>query len=189
MKKIDLSPDQALLHQRNIRSLLEVIDENPDREGLKETPKRFLKFLTDFCTQPDFEFKSFEKDTDEMVVVCPIPFNSLCEHHMAPFMGHGAIAYIPNKKMVGVSKLPRTLQYYAARLQNQERITKMVAERIMKELEPLGVAVILKASHTCMTIRGAKVHGAAMISSCMLGSFKENPSCKAEFMSLIQKDF
>ena len=188
MKSILLSDTQRELHEKNIHGLLSVIDEDSSREGLKETPKRYLKFLTDFCTQPDFQFKTFENETDEMVIVCPIPFNSLCEHHMAPFMGHGAIAYIPNKKMVGLSKLPRTLEYYSRRLQNQERITKMVADRLMKELEPKGVAVILKAQHTCMSIRGAKCHGAFTTTSCLTGTFKDDLSCRAEFMGLVQKN-
>lgn len=187
-KTITISPDQQLLHEKNIKSLLELIDSNPDREGLKETPKRFLKFLINFCTPTEFEYKSFAKETDEMIIIKRIAFSSLCEHHLAPFSGHGAIAYIPGEKQVGLSKLPRTLQYYSAGLQNQERITKEVADRIEKELKPLGVAVILEASHTCMSIRGAKCHEAMTITSEMRGKFRTETATRAEFMSLIQKN-
>lgn len=187
-KTITLSADQQHLHERNIKALLELIDGNPEREGLKETPKRYLKFLIEFCTPKEFEFKSFTKETDEMIIIEQIAFSSLCEHHLAPFSGHGAIAYIPGDKQVGLSKLPRTLQYYSAGLQNQERICKQVADRIQKELNPLGVAVILKASHTCMSIRGAKCHEANTITSEMRGKFRSDPACRAEFMSLIQKN-
>jgi len=186
---IKLSDAQREAHERNLYELLKVIDEDPNREGLKETPKRFLKFMTEFCSQPEFNFKTFTNEgMDEMIVMTKIKFSSLCEHHIAPFVGTGVIAYIPDKKIVGLSKLPRTLDYFSRRLQNQERITNQVADFINDKLNPKGVAVILKAEHFCMKVRGAKQHEAMTTTSCMKGAFKEDSKCRAELFSIIGND-
>lgn len=171
---------------KNIRELLEFFGEDPDREGLKSTPNRVIKFYEEFFNPPKFEWTVFDVESDEMIIVKDIPFYSLCEHHMVPFYGTAAIAYIPNKKQVGLSKLARCLEYYSRRLQNQERITKEVAQAIDKHLKPRGVAVRLQAEHLCMSMRGAKVHDTTTITSKMLGTFRNDEACRHEFLNLIK---
>lgn len=173
--------------KEHMRGILKYIGEDPEREGLLETPKRYLHFLEEFLNPPDFKFTTFvEKDQNDMVIVANIPFFSFCEHHIAPFFGVGHIAYIPsNGKIVGLSKLARTLELYSRRLQNQERITKQVAERIQHELDCEGVAVVLKAQHLCMAMRGVKKHDTWTTTSKLLGSFKEGP-LRNEFLHLIK---
>lgn len=169
----------------SVRNILNEFDFS-QREGLKDTPKRFIKFLNEFIKQDkDFKFTTFNSEgMDEMIVVSNIPFYSLCEHHLAPFFGTASIAYIPSKKIVGLSKLPRTLDFYARNFQNQERITQQVAERIQKELKPKGVAVVLKAQHLCMAMRGIKKHDTWTTTSKMLGVFKQNQNTRNEFLAL-----
>lgn len=168
-----------------IRTVLEAFDD-PDREGLRETPKRYIKFLTEFLSPPEFEFTTFDAEgMDQMIVQTDIPFYSLCEHHLAPFFGVGHIAYIPNGKIVGLSKLARTLDLYARRLQNQERITMLVAERLEEELSPRGVAVVIKAQHLCMSMRGVKKPNTYTTTSCLKGMFKDDLNCRNEFLSYI----
>lgn len=170
-----------------IEPVFKWLGEDPFREGLKDTPKRYLKFLYDFLHPEPFQFTTFENEgMDEMVIVKDIQFNSLCEHHMLPFMGHGHIAYIPNEKIVGLSKIPRVLEMFSRRLQNQERITNQVAEYLMEHLKPKGVAVTLSATHTCMGIRGIQKPDALTITSSMKGVFLENQSCREEFLNLIK---
>lgn len=157
-----------------------------NREGLKQTPLRFTKYFNEVTSPQEFKFTTFENEgMDEMIIQTNIPFTSSCEHHFCPFFGHGTIAYIPDKKIVGLSKLSRTLDFFSTRLQNQERITKQVAEFIQEQLDPKGVAVVLKAQHTCMSIRGAKKHDTHTITSWMLGCFKEELNCRQEFLNLI----
>ena len=169
-----------------IRSVLQAFDD-PDREGLKETPIRYIKFLTEFLNPPKFEFTTFDAEgMDQMIVQTDIPFYSLCEHHLAPFFGVGHIAYIPNGKIVGLSKLARTLDLYARRLQNQERITMLVADRLNEELQPKGVAVVLKAQHLCMSMRGIKKPNAQTTTSCLKGQFFDDLNCRNEFLSYIR---
>ena len=140
-----------------VRELLKELGEDPTREGLQDTPRRYVKFLREFLNPPAFNFTTFTNEgNDQMVVQGPIPFYSLCEHHMAPFFGHAFVAYIPDKKLVGLSKLARCVDLYANRLQNQERITTQVAARLQEELEPHGVAVLMRAQHLCMEMRGVK---------------------------------
>ncbi len=170
----------------SIKVVLSAIGEDENREGLRDTPKRYAKFMGEFLNPPKVKYTTFEKETDEMVIVMDIPFYSLCEHHMAPFFGMAQVAYIPKDKMVGLSKLPRTVHFYSQRLQNQERITTQVADRIMKELDPLGVAVILEAEHLCMAMRGVRVPGTKTITSKMIGCFKEDLNCRQEFLNLIK---
>jgi len=173
--------------ENNMREILESISENPNREGLKETPKRYIKFLNEFLSPPKWELTTFDAEGyDQIIIQTNIPFYSLCEHHLAPFFGTGAIAYIPNKKIVGISKLARTLETYSRRLQNQERITVQVANYINVNLKPVGVAVVLKAKHLCMEMRGVKKHNTYTTTSKMIGMFKNDISARNELMALIK---
>ena len=168
-----------------VKTILRSVD-NPDREGLLDTPRRYAKFLREFTERPPFNFTTFDGEgTDEMIVQTGIPFYSLCEHHMAPFFGTAHIAYIPNRRIVGLSKLARCLDHYARRLQNQERITTQVAERLMQELDPQGVAVVIQAEHLCMAMRGVEKHNTVTKTSKMLGAFKDDLNCRGEFLQLI----
>ena len=170
----------------HFREILKHIGEDVDREGLKETPKRYIKFLNEFLQPKEFNFTTFDAEgTDEMIVQTNIPFYSLCEHHTAPFFGTANIAYIPNEKIVGLSKLARTVDLYANRFQNQERITTQIADRLQKELNPVGVAVTLKAQHLCMCMRGVKKHDTWTVTSKMLGAFQEDGKARNEFLNLV----
>lgn len=171
----------------NVRRLLQYFGEDANREGLQETPKRFVKFFKEFLNPPEWNCTTFEGEGyDEMIIQTNIPFHSLCEHHIAPFFGTGTIAYIPNKRIVGLSKLARTLETYSRRLQNQERITMQVAEFLWKELHPKGVAVQITAKHMCMEMRGVKKHDTYTTTTKLLGVFKESASAKAEFLNAIK---
>jgi GTP cyclohydrolase I len=171
----------------HFQQILNKLGEDVSREGLIETPKRYIKFMREFLEPKDFNFTSFDAEgTDEMIVQSNIPFYSLCEHHTAPFFGVANVAYIPNNKIVGLSKLARTVDLYANRFQNQERITTQIAERIQAELNPLGVAVTLKAQHLCMCMRGVKKHDTWTTTSKMLGVFKTDLDCRTEFLNLIK---
>ena len=170
----------------HFEQILKGLNEDTRREGLKETPKRYIKFMKEFLAPKKFNFTCFDSEgTDEMIVQTNIPFYSLCEHHIAPFFGVANVAYIPKGKIVGLSKLSRTVDLYANRLQNQERITTQVAERLQKELSPLGVAVTLKAQHLCMNMRGVKKHNTWTTTSKMLGVFKEDDKARNEFFNII----
>lgn len=171
----------------NVRRLLQYFGEDSNREGLKDTPKRFIKFFREFLNPPKWNCTTFEGEGyDEMIVQTNIPFHSLCEHHIAPFFGTGTIAYIPNKRIVGLSKLARTLETYARRLQNQERITMQVADFLWNELEPKGVAVQLTAKHMCMEMRGVKKHDTHTTTTKLMGIFKEDASARQEFLNSIK---
>jgi len=170
----------------HFKEILKHLGENVEREGLKDTPKRYIKFMKEFLEPKEFNFTSFEAEgTDEMILQTNIPFYSLCEHHTAPFFGFANVAYIPNEKIVGLSKLARTVDLYANRFQNQERITTQIAERLQNELNPKGVAVHLKAQHLCMCMRGVKKHDTWTSTSKMLGIFKEDQKARHEFLSYI----
>lgn len=169
-----------------IEKLLKELGEDSQREGLKETPKRYIKFLREFLNPPTFNFTTFKNEgSDEMIIVKDIPFYSLCEHHMAPFFGTASIGYIPNEKIVGLSKIPRTVDKFANAFQNQERIGKQVGEFLMEKLQPKGVAVVLKARHMCMEMRGVKKSGCETTTSAVFGVFKEDINCRQEFLKLI----
>lgn len=171
----------------NVSRLLQYFGEDVNREGLKETPKRFIKFFKEFLSPPEWNCTSFEGEGyDEMIVQTNIPFHSLCEHHIAPFFGTGTIAYIPNKRIVGLSKLARTLETFARRLQNQERITTQVAEFLWNELDPKGVAVQITAKHMCMEMRGVKKHDTHTTTTKLLGAFKDDINTKNEFLNSIR---
>ena len=171
----------------NVRRILQYFGEDANREGLKETPKRFIKFFKEFLNPPKWNCTTFEGEGyDEMIIQTNIPFHSLCEHHIAPFFGKGTIAYIPSEKIVGLSKLARTLETFSRRLQNQERITMQVAEFLWKELEPKGVAVQLTAKHMCMEMRGVKKHDTHTTTTKLMGVFKTDASVRMEFLNSIK---
>lgn len=164
-------------------------EEDIEREGLIDTPRRYIKMLKEFLNPAPFDFTTFRNEQqDEMVIVKDIPFFSMCEHHMIPFFGTGTIAYIPRDNViVGLSKLPRTLDMFSRRLQNQERITRQVAEYIEEKLNPLGVGVVLKARHLCVEMRGVEKPGCETITSAMRGCFKEDVKCRNEFINLLKQ--
>lgn len=173
--------------QAVVTQLLRTIGEDPAREGLRDTPRRVIDFYEEFLGPEPFNFTAFNsEDYDEIILQKDIPFYSICEHHMAPFFGKAAVAYIPAGKIVGLSKLARCVQHYSRRLQNQERITSQVAQRLEKELKPRGVAVVLEARHLCMEMRGVKTQGAITSTSKLLGEFQTNQAVRLEFMGLIK---
>jgi GTP cyclohydrolase I len=178
--------------QSLIAQLLSTLGEDPAREGLLETPKRVeksLKFLTsgyqqDIDTVLNNAF--FQVNDAEMVILRDINFFSLCEHHLLPFFGKCHIAYIPNKRVVGLSKLPRIVEVFCRRLQIQEQLTMQIAETIMEKVAPLGVAVVIEAKHLCVMMRGVEKQNAEMVTSAMLGVFKSDPKTRSEFLDLIR---
>ena len=174
-----------------ITKLLQVLGEDPQREGLQETPKRVMKawrhWTSGYNQAAADVLKTFEdgaEGTDEMVIVKDIQLYSHCEHHMAPFFGKAHVAYIPNKRIVGLSKLARVVDIFAHRLQVQERLTNQVANAIWEVLEPVGVGVIIEATHFCMCSRGVNKQGSTTVTSALRGALKEKPAARAEFMSL-----
>ncbi|MGF1576231.1 MAG: GTP cyclohydrolase I FolE [Cyanophyceae cyanobacterium] len=181
--------------QEAVRTLLIGLGENPDREGLKDTPKRVvkaLKFLTQGYHQSLDDLLNnaiFHENTDEMVLVRDIDIFSSCEHHILPIMGRAHVAYIPNGRVIGLSKLARICEMYARRLQVQERITAQIADAIQGLLQPQGVAVVIEATHMCMVMRGVQKSGSWTATSAMRGVFAEDPRTRQEFMSLIRHPF
>lgn len=168
-----------------VKNLLGHIDNNPGREGLQDTPTRYQKFLQEFLTAEGFEMTTFKSEGyDEMVVQTGIPFYSMCEHHLIPFFGYGTVAYIPRDRIVGLSKLARTLDHFSRKLQNQERITVEVADCIAASLNPKGVGVVLSARHLCMEMRGIQKPGIATTTSCVQGLFKTNQATREEFFAI-----
>lgn len=185
---METKPAAAQGLEHSVRNILTQFDSDPFREGLRDTPTRYLKFLEEFLHPPEFKFTTFDAEGyDEMIVQTNIPFYSLCEHHLAPFFGTGAIAYIPAKRIVGLSKLARVLDKFARRFQNQERITTQVAEFLSHELQPRGVGVVIKATHLCMTMRGVEKHDTWTTTSKLTGRFMESLPCRSEFLTLINK--
>lgn len=171
--------------EENIVRMLETLGEDASREGLRDTPKRVMKFYREFLSPEPFNFTTFEgEEYDEMIIQKDIPFFSLCEHHLAPFFGSATVAYIPDGKIVGLSKLARTVEMFARRFQNQERITSQIAEKLQEELSPQGVAVTLKARHFCMEMRGIKTHDVQTITTKLSGAFRDKPEARAEFLSI-----
>ncbi|EXJ16249.1 GTP cyclohydrolase I FolE [Imhoffiella purpurea] len=175
-----------------VRRMLMEIGEDPDREGLRRTPLRVAKaldFLTsgyDLSAEEIIKGAVFAEDVKEMVVVRDIEFYSMCEHHMLPFFGHAHVGYLPNGKVVGLSKVARVVDVFARRLQVQERLTNQIADALMEHLGAHGVAVVLEASHTCMMMRGVQKQRSTTVSSAMRGTFDEDPRTRAEFMSFIK---
>ena len=176
----------------NVRQILKGLGENPEREGLQRTPERVektLKFLTGGYTENIAKIVNgalFAVDYDEMVIVKDIEFFSLCEHHMLPFHGKAHVAYIPNGKVIGLSKIPRIVDVFARRLQVQERMTQEIAETLMDILKPKGVAVTCEASHFCMMMRGVEKQHSSTVTSAMLGEFRDRKETRDEFLSLIR---
>jgi GTP cyclohydrolase IA len=174
-----------------VRKMLALIGEDPNREGLRRTPERFEKafrYLTSGYRQdPDklLNGAMFSVCYDNMVVVKDIELYSLCEHHLLPFFGKCHVAYIPNKKVVGLSKIARLVNMYARRLQIQERLTSQIAKAIQEKLSPEGVGVVVEARHLCMVMRGVEKQHSAAMTSAMLGAFRENKQTRDEFLSLI----
>ncbi len=182
-------PDSLEVH---VRAILASLGEAPDREGLEKTPERVAtawRFLTGgYREDPDTIINGalFTEDYEEMIVEKDIDFYSLCEHHMLPFHGKAHVAYIPRKKIVGVSKLARLVDAYARRLQVQERLTNQIANTIMDRIKPLGAAVVMEAEHMCMRMRGVQKQNSTIITSSLLGAFRTEEKTRAEFMTLIR---
>ncbi|MEP7075816.1 MAG: GTP cyclohydrolase I FolE [Acidobacteriota bacterium] len=178
--------------EQGVRLLLEGIGEDPDRDGLKKTPERVADFYRELTegmwTDAKEHIVPLPGDShDEMVLVKDISIASICEHHLAPFIGKCHIAYIPkNGRIVGLSKVARVAEVFARRLQVQERLTQQIAETLFEHLKPLGVMVVIEAEHTCMTLRGVKKPGAKTITSAVLGGFRRDSRTRAEAMSLIR---
>ena len=174
-----------------VRQMLELIGEDPDREGLRKTPERFEKafcYLTSGYRQDPGKLLNgamFEVAYDQMVVVRDIEVYSLCEHHLLPFFGICHVGYIPRKRVIGLSKLARLVNLYARRLQLQERLTTQVAEALMEHTDPQGVGVVIEARHLCMVMRGVKKQHSRAVTSAMLGVFRQNEETRQEFLSLI----
>lgn len=177
--------------EKAVREILLAVGEDPAREGLIKTPSRvarmYVEMFSGLREDPKIHTKSVftEKKYDEIVLLKDIPFHSMCEHHLLPFTGFAHVAYMPSGKVLGLSKLARIVETFARRPQMQERLTTQVAEFIQDEVDARGVAVVIKASHTCMTIRGVKKSGATMVTSSMLGIFRSDARSRTEVMSLL----
>ena len=173
-----------------MREILIAIGENPDREGLLKTPNRvgraYAELMAGLREDPRKHLKTvFNERYEEVVLLRDISFQSICEHHLLPFMGRAHVAYLPAGKIVGLSKLARLVEGYARRPQVQERLTTQIADALMEELSPAGAVCVIEAEHTCMTLRGVKKHGSTMVTSELRGIFKENAASRAEVLSLI----
>ena len=179
--------------EQAVRSILQNIGEDPDREGLMRTPNRVAKMYAELTAgyhiDPDALINDaiFSVDYDEMVLVKDIDFYSMCEHHMLPFMGRVHVAYIPDGKVIGLSKIPRIVEMFARRLQVQERMTVQIADFIDAALKPLGVAVVAEGVHLCSVMRGVKKANATMITSAMRGVFRSDSKTRAEFMGHVDR--
>jgi GTP cyclohydrolase I len=171
--------------QKNIRAIIEAMDDDPSREGLVDTPRRYEAFLKEFLTPEDFEPTVFTNEGySEMVIQRNITFYSMCEHHLLPFFGTATVAYIPDNKIIGLSKLARTVDHFSRRLQNQERLTTQIADFLQNELSPKGVGVVLTARHLCMEMRGIKKLNAETTTSCLRGMFITDTATRTEFLDL-----
>ncbi|WP_410951413.1 GTP cyclohydrolase I FolE [Pseudomonas sp. S1(2024)] len=179
--------------QQNYRGILEGLGENPNREGLVDTPKRAAKAMRYLCSGYDLSLNDvvngalFSATTDEMVIVRDIELYSLCEHHLLPFIGKAHIAYIPNGNVLGLSKVARIVDMFARRLQIQENLTQQVAEAIREVTDAQGVGVVIEAQHMCMMMRGVQKQNSLMQTSVMLGSFRDSASTRQEFLGLIRR--
>ena len=188
-KKKQITVDAERI-RKAVLEILEAVGEDPNREGLKATPERVARMYTELLcgitADPQEHLKSaFTENYDEIVLLRDIPFYSMCEHHLMPFIGKAHVAYLPAGKVLGVSKLARIVDCFARRLQLQERLTAQIADSLMEGLKPQGVAVVLEASHSCMTIRGIKKPGSVMVTSAVRGIFKKDPRSRSEVMGLL----
>jgi GTP cyclohydrolase I len=179
--------------EESVRNILQRVGEDPGREGLQRTPERIARMydelLAGYQVDPIALVNDalFDVEYDEMIVVKDIEFFSMCEHHMLPFYGRAHVAYIPNDKVIGLSKIPRIVEMFARRLQVQERMTQQIAQLLQEVLEPQGVGVVVEGAHMCSMMRGVKKENARMVTSAMLGNFKENPKTRNEFMEHIRR--
>jgi len=198
------SAEELLLHENNssagdesiaglVRKMIVQLGEDPNREGLRRTPERFekaLRFLTSGYEQNVEQLlngATFSVAYDEMVIVKDIEFFSLCEHHLLPFFGKVHIAYLPNKKVIGLSKVARLVNMFARRMQIQERMTSQIASAIEEKIDPQGVGVIVEARHLCMQMRGVEKQHSKAVTSAMLGAFRHNKQTRDEFLSLVRR--
>jgi GTP cyclohydrolase IA len=178
--------------EQHVKAIIEALGENPRREGLRDTPKRAAKALR-FLTQ-GYEQKLetllnkaiFKTHNDEMVIVRDIELYSLCEHHLLPFIGRAHVAYLPDGKVIGLSKIPRIVDMFARRLQIQENLTRQIADSVQKVTGAKGVGVVIEAKHLCMMMRGVEKQNSSMTTSAMLGRFREDPRTRTEFLTLIR---
>jgi len=178
--------------EKAIRQILEAVGEDLNREGIKRTPQRvanmYAELLGGMQEDPREHLKGvFQEDYDEIVILRDIPFYSICEHHLMPFIGSAHIAYLPKGNVLGVSKIARIVDCFSRRLQVQERLTNQIADFLMDNLQPMAVAVVLEASHSCMTIRGAKKPGSIMVTSAIRGVFRNDQKSRSEVLSLLHK--
>ena len=175
-----------------VEQMLKELGEDPHREGLERTPERVaaaMRYLTSGYTKDVHEILNdalFVEEYDEMVIVKDIDFSSMCEHHLLPFVGKCHVAYLPDRRIVGLSKIPRLVEMFSRRLQVQERLTTQIATTLNEALQPRGVAVVMEAIHLCMLMRGVEKQNSQAITSAMLGTFRERPETRAEFMELIK---
>ncbi|MCH2106329.1 MAG: GTP cyclohydrolase I FolE [Planctomycetes bacterium] len=188
-----MSRDGELLRRREIiESLLHSIGEDPEREGLQRTPERVSKSFEELTSGVEQSIEEvvgqgvFNEECSEMVIVKDIEFYSLCEHHMLPFYGKVHVAYIPDGRIIGLSKIPRIVDMFARRLQVQERMTSQIAEAIQEVLQPKGVGVVADAAHLCMMMRGVQKQNSSTMTSCLLGSFRSDPRTRSEFLDLVR---
>lgn len=197
MTDVEVGPDGKIVVPEHVldavRTLIEWTGDDPRREGLRDTPKRVARAWKEYCQgnaeDPSFHLsRTFEEvgGYDEIVMLRDIPFQSHCEHHMAPITGKASIAYLPKNRVVGISKLARVVEIYARRLQIQERLTAEIADTIDRVLKPRGVAVVVKATHHCMSSRGVHVHGTDLVTSRMIGCFRDNPATRQEFLAMVE---
>jgi GTP cyclohydrolase I len=188
----DAEPVDLEAIERAVRTILRAVGEDPGRPGLIDTPRRVARMYREMFAglhqDPARHLRvTFPETYDEMVLVRDIPFTSMCEHHLLPFSGVAHVAYIPNGRVTGLSKLARVVEEVSRRPQVQERMTQQVADMIQTELDTSGVAVVMQAEHSCMSIRGIRKHGASTVTSALRGAFKTNESSRAEVMSLINQ--
>lgn len=190
IEELDLTGVDAVRIETAVREILIAIGEDPDREGLLDTPARvaraFAEMTAGLRIDPRVHLQTiFTEQYDEIVLLRNIEFHSMCEHHLLPFSGRAHVAYIPDGKVVGLSKLARLVEGYARRPQVQERLTTQVADALMEELKPLGAACVIEATHTCMTVRGVKKNNAVMVTSALRGKFNDDAGARAELLALM----
>ena len=195
IKKAQIKRPSNAEAEKAVRTLISFVGENPDREGLLDTPKRVVKAYRDWYAGYDQDPREFLSKTfsetggyDEIVMLKDIRVESHCEHHMAPFIGSAHVAYLPNKRVVGISKLARVTRIFSKRMQVQEKLTAEIANCLQEVLKPRGVAVVIEAQHECMTTRGINEPGISMVTSQLLGKFRTDPSTRKEFYSMIKQD-